>query len=321
VKVLILSSGNRGVITPFVKEQGSCIQKNNIEVDYFLIKGKSYKGYLANLTLLKNKISEFKPDLIHAHYGLTALLANFQRKVPVITTFHGSDIWVYRRNRLLSQIAQILSEHSIIVDPRMLEKLVLPRKATIIPCGVDMETFYPIVKDIAFEKTNLPRDKINLLFSSKFNYYEKNYPLAQKTLEILGDGFNIIELDGYTRTEVSYLLNACEIALMTSISEASPQFIKEAMACNCPTVSTDVGDVKKLIGNTDGCYITTFDPEDVAEKVKMALEFRIKYKQTNGRKRIIELGLDSETVAGKVIEVYKKVLKIDDLKKGFIVNP
>jgi glycosyltransferase involved in cell wall biosynthesis len=108
---------------------------------------------------------------------------------------------------------------------------------------------------------------------------------------------------------------------MTSISEASPQFIKEAMACNCPTVSTDVGDVKKLIGNTDGCYITTFDPEDVAEKVKMALEFRIKYKQTNGRKRIIELGLDSETVAGKVIEVYKKVLKIDDLKKGFIVNP
>src|SRR5450759_1266520 len=105
MKVLILSSGNYGGITAFVREQGLAIQKKGIEIDFFLVKGKSYKGYLGNRSGLNHKISEFKPDLIHAHYGLTALLANLQRKVPVISTFHGSDIWVYKKNRLLSQIA------------------------------------------------------------------------------------------------------------------------------------------------------------------------------------------------------------------------
>ena len=39
-------------------------------------------------------------------------------------------------------------------------------------------------------------------------------------------------------------MNACDVALLTSIHEGSPQFIKEALACNRPIVSTDVGDVR-----------------------------------------------------------------------------
>ena len=35
---------------------------------------------------------DFKPDIIHAHYGLSGLLANLQRSIPVVTTYHGSDI-------------------------------------------------------------------------------------------------------------------------------------------------------------------------------------------------------------------------------------
>ncbi len=77
------------------------------------------------------------------------------------------------------------------------------------------------------------------------------------------------------------------------------------MACKCPIVSTDVGDVKDVIGNTEGCYLTKFDPQDVAEKIKIALEFG---ERTNGRERIIEAGLDSKTIAKRIVGVYRKVL-------------
>lgn len=312
MKVLIISSGNSGNISTFVQEQGSALQKKGIEVDYFPIIGKNYSGYLGNLARIKTKISSFNPDLIHAHFGLSALLANLQRRVPVISTFHGSDIWVYRKNRFFSQIAHLLSTHTIIVDPGMSEYLIFSKRISNIPCGVEDAIFFPVDKHSAIEKMNLSSDKVNILFASKFDYFEKNHKLAIQALHILGEGYNLIELNNYSRPQVNLLLNGCDIILMTSISEGSPQIIKEAMACNCPIVSTDVGDVKKVFGNTKGCFITSFNPADVAEKIKAAVEFRKKTGHTQGRERIIELGLDSESVAGKVIEVYKKVLKIPD---------
>lgn len=104
------------------------------------------------------------------------------------------------------------------------------------------------------------------------------------------------------------MINSSDFLLLTSFREGSPQVIKEAMACNCPIVSTDVGDIKWVIGNTEGCYLTTFDPKVVAEKLKMAIEFAQTKGRTNGRDRIIQLGLDAESVAKKVLEVYQKVL-------------
>lgn len=55
------------------------------------LQGKGINGYFKNLSAQK-KIKEFHPDIIHAHYGLSGLFANLQRKVPVVTTYHGSDI-------------------------------------------------------------------------------------------------------------------------------------------------------------------------------------------------------------------------------------
>lgn len=309
MKILIITSGNNGKISSFVFEQCLAIRKRGIDVDFFMIVGKGYKGYLSNLSMLKKKISLFEPDLIHAHYGLTAFLANLQRKVPVISTFHGSDIWIFKRNRIFSRAAHFLSRRTIIVDARMAKKLKFARKIAVIPCGVDLSMFFNVTKAEAIKKMDLPKDKINVLFSSKFDYYEKNYPLARKALEILGKQFNLIELNNYSRTQVNLLLNGCDIALMTSISEGSPQFIKEAMLCNCPIVSTNVGDVLEVIGNTQGCFITSFEPAEIAEKIKSAVVFRKEFKLTNGRQRIIKLGLDSDTIADKVIDEYQRVLK------------
>jgi teichuronic acid biosynthesis glycosyltransferase TuaC len=112
--------------------------------------------------------------------------------------------------------------------------------------------------------------------------------------------------------ELKYFYSAADLLLLTSFHEGSPNVIKEAMACNCPIVSTNVGDVPEVIGKTEGCFLASFDPIDVAEKMRFALEFAQTKGRTNGRQRIIELGLDSETVSAKIIEVYNKVLNIEN---------
>ena len=45
---------------------------------------------------------------------------------------------------------------------------------------------------------------------------------------------------------------------MTSFTEGSPQFVKEAVACGCPVVSTDVGDVREVIAGVSNCYLSTY---------------------------------------------------------------
>jgi glycosyltransferase involved in cell wall biosynthesis len=98
------------------------------------------------------------------------------------------------------------------------------------------------------------------------------------------------------------LMNACDVMLLTSFSEGSPQFIKEAMACNRPIVSTNVGDVKKIISDTEGCFITGVDAKDVAEKLGFALKFR----RTEGRDHI--LSFENSLIATKILNVYKRIL-------------
>ena len=119
MKVLIVASYNSGSYSPFVKEQTYEIGKLNVTFDFFPLIGKGIKGYLSNRISLQQKIKEFSPDIIHAHYGLSGLLANLQRKVPVITTYHGCDIQARGKNLLLSKIAMQLSVYNIFVSNRI----------------------------------------------------------------------------------------------------------------------------------------------------------------------------------------------------------
>ena len=114
MKVLIVASGNANYLSPFVADQMAALKEKEVEVDYFLIRGKGISGYLNNYKAFLNKLLSFNPDIIHAHYGLSGLFANLQRKKPVITTFHGCDINVPKL-RIISFIADKLSYKSIFI--------------------------------------------------------------------------------------------------------------------------------------------------------------------------------------------------------------
>jgi len=305
MRILIICSRNSGKIASFIQEQGDALSQLGVQIAYFPIEGKGLCGYLKNKKRLLLKINEFMPDLIHAHYGLSGLLANLQRKIPVITTYHGSDI-NNAKILPLSRLNMILSVHNIFVSEKNRLKSNQTRNQSLIPCGVDTNLFKPQDKAKARKILDLNEDKKYILFAGAFANSVKNSALAKSAVSLLNNIF-LIELQGYSREEVGLLLNAVDVVLLTSFTEGSPQIIKEAMACNCPIVSVAVGDVENTIGGTTGCFISTYEPTDIANKLKQALEYE---KRTDGRERILALGLDRETVAKQILSVYKQLCTI-----------
>jgi glycosyltransferase involved in cell wall biosynthesis len=310
--VLIACSGNATDFDfqkhqAFIFDQVEAIKAldTTIEFAYFFIKGKGIKGYLSNLKKLVNSLNNGGFDLIHAHFSLSSLLANLQRKIPVVTTFHGSDINFFT-NRILSGFAEILSKKTIYVSNKSFAKGILKIKGKnyIIPCGINLDIFKPYNQKDCREAIGLDQEIFYILFSSSFDNPVKNYDLLKRALLKLKDlKIEVIELKNYTRVEVAQLMNAVDLCVMTSFSEGSPQFIKEAMACNCPVISTEVGDVKYVIQNTNNCYITQYSPIDLSEKIRKVLE---KDQRTNGRDLIQRF--DNRVIANKVIGVYNDLI-------------
>ena len=306
MRILIVANYNLGRFSPFIVEQIGALRKDGIEVETYGIVGKGYSGYLRNVKGIKRKIHVFLPDLIHAHYGLSGLCANLQRQVPVITTYHGSDIhsggWLLK----LSQLAMKLSAYNIFVSTKMLEMSGYKKgNACIQSCGLDLEIMKEIPRESARKELGLDANQKIGLFSGSFDNPIKNSPLAKAAIERLQD-VKLMELKGYSREEVNLLMNTCDFQLTTSFRESGPLVVKEAMACGTPVVSVDVGDVREVFGNTDGCYIAERNADDIAEKIRMALAFKGK---TKGRQRIINLGLDNELVSKRLVAIYREVLR------------
>jgi len=301
MRVLVVTSGNGSYISPFVLDQANALEKEGVQIEYYFIKGKGIFGYLKNYKLLLSKIREYDPAIIHAHYGFSGLLSAMQRKVPVITTFHACDINV-PRNRFFSKIADKLSSRSIFISNNQ-ARLLNKKDPVVIPCGVDLDVFYPIPKEEARKKLGFSVSEKYILFSSSFDNQVKNFQLAKESVsQISNYKVNFLELKGFSRKEVALYINAADLVLLTSIREGSPQIIKEAMGCNTPIVSVDVGDVKEIISNTNGCHIVKNNTNEIHKKIEAVLSNNNK---TTGRNDI--LNYDNTIIAEKIIKLYAQV--------------
>ena len=295
-------------LLPFIIEQGEAISKCGAEVDYFAIKGNGMLSYFAQRKSLMQKIKEFQPDLIHAHYGLSGITAVLQNKVPVVTTFHNGETLSFSAN-ILSSLFSLRTKFMVYVAQHIYDLAYLKRKKNyiILPCGIDLHECVITDKEISRKELGLLPDKKYILFGGGFDNLRKNYPLLKEGIDLLKrDDIEVLEMKGLSRLQISKILSACDLFALPTKSEGSPQALKEAMACNCPIIATDVADIKHLLGDLDGHYICSFDPNDVAEKVEQALNFN---GRTKGRERIIELGLTNDLVAKKLVEIYEEVLK------------
>lgn len=304
MKVLIVANGKyKNNLPSHVNEQIEALEREGVQIDTFGINRSGLLGYFMESFRLRRIIREYQPDIIHAHYGLSGLCANLQRRVPVVTTYHGSDIhsggWVL----WLSKITMRLSIYNIFVGEKLLDMSGYKgNNAMLIPCGIDLDSIKSIPREKAMKQ--IPLKKPFVLFAGSYDRPVKNAKLAKEAMEKV-HGVDLIELNGYNRNEVTNLMNAASCLLMTSFNEGSPMVIKEAMACGTPIVTVDVGDAKNVIGNTNGCYMAEYNANDIAEKVRRAISFEGK---TNGRSRIEELGLSNELIAKKLAQLYTNLI-------------
>lgn len=307
MRILVVASFNKGRFAPFIVEQVEALKKQGCTIEFFGLQGKGLLGYLRNLPLLKRKIKAFCPDVIHAHYGLSGLLANLQRHVPVVTTYHGSDI---NDKKVLpfSKMAMRLSAWNVFVSRKTLEIAKPKKKYILLPCGIDLSALQLTERAESRRKMGLQDDRKYILFAGAFDIPVKNAPLAKDTVACLQENqAELLELKGYSREEVTLLMCAADAFLMTSLTEGSPQVIKEAMACGCPIVSVDVGDVKERVAGLEGCFVSdSRNPNDLANLIGKAFAFG---RKTDGRKKIVADSLDNRLVAKQLFEIYERVLR------------
>lgn len=335
MKILIIASDKGEHFAPFIEEQIAALEACSVQIIRYGVTGKGIIGYLRELPALRRLIRAERPDIIHAHYGLCGLLANLQRMAPVVTTYHGSDINVPSILRI-SKIAMRLSAHNIFVSARSMSiafrlspfAFRLKKRSTLLPCGVNLpkpwsELQTQWVGQLTLNQwvqSVLSKDVKNVLFAGAFDNAVKDPELAKEVIACYNSAMgnrqwaiddeskrpiNLIELKGYNRDQVNALMYNCDALLMTSKTEGSPQVIKEAMACGCPIVSVDVGDVAERVSGVEGCYVVhTREPKDIAEALQQAIAFEGK---TNGREKIIEMGLSNEQVAKRLVEIYESV--------------
>ena len=302
MKILIVASHNKGYYAPFIEEQAAALKRSGCGIEFFGVTGKGIKGYLAAYPELLKSIRSFDPDIIHAHYGLSGLLANMQRKVPVVTTYHGSDI---NEKSVLpfSRTAMHLSRFNIFVSQRSLEIAKPGKNYVLLPCGVDLNELQLTTKSEARKCLGLAEDRKYVLFAGAFDNSVKNYPLAKDAMSKLPEA-KLIELKGYSRDEVTLLMCAADALLLTSLSEGSPQVVKEALACGCPIVSVDVGDVKEITEGVCGCFVCDRNCEEIANNITAAFKQKSK---TTGRDRIVSCSLSNELIATKLIDLYADI--------------
>jgi len=307
---------------PFLVQYKQHLEKRGVKVDVFHFEGRSNPiNYVKAWFAIRKQPGWHCADILHAHWGQSSFLGLFSKK-PLVITFHGSDLQgiVNRQGKylLLGKILVIFSvwmakraDRNIVVSSS-LQRILAKHGVTsvIIPMGVDLSVFKPMDRIQCRMKLGLDPAKKYILFVSDPTRPEKRFSLAKSAVEMLitktkDTSVELLVVNKKPNNEIPYYLNAGNLLLLSSLHEGAPVILKEALACNLPIVSVDVGDVKERIGNINGCYICPDDsPESIAECLRLGIS---RTSPIEGRHRVMDLSWD--VIANRSIEVYQECLQ------------
>jgi teichuronic acid biosynthesis glycosyltransferase TuaC len=310
VRVLFVCSGNKaGNPKEVVRNQGKALMKQGIDLDFFCTRGSGLSAYLKAIPALRRRLRENPPEIVHAHYSFSGFLAFFAGAKPLIVSLMGSEMYHGQVLRMSVRLfAKFFWNCTIVKTKEIKEKLRL-ENAEVVPNGVDISVFTQYDKKEALEKKFLSSSKTNILFVADPGRPEKNFKLALDAVNMLNEkDIELTPVFNVSCSDLPWFYNASDVLLLTSLWEGSPNVIKEAMACGCPVVSTDVGDVRKVTESVEGTYIASHDTSDISFKLEEAIIFSKTKGKTKGRERIKELQLDSESISQKIMSLYEKVL-------------
>lgn len=312
MRVLVVTNmyptSEQPALGPFVKVQVEALQQAGIEIDVLFVNGlKQRLNYLWGVFRFWWMLLKKRYHIIHAHYAISGFIARLQFFYPVVVTYHGGEVkdhvphWL----RFLARRGPQMFDRIIVVNRQEKEILNHDARVRVIPCGVNLDRFQPIPLAEARRRLGLPMNKLLVLWAGHHWQCEKRFELVEASLRVLKQRCPEAELvfvSGQPHSVIPTYMSACDVLVLTSWSEGSPMVIKEAMACNLPIVSTDVGDVAEVIEGVEGCYLVKPDPADVADKLFRVLQWR---QRTNGRDKIKHLG--SGPIAQRIVTVYNEL--------------
>ena len=312
-------------LLPFVREQGEALRSVGHEVAYHLIEGRGMSAYLTGIAALRRRLLSEQPDVVHAHFGLSGITAVLAvRSLPknkrpkCVVTFHNGET-LTRTVNFCSSLFSLAADHVVYVAEhiRMLSYF-KARRYSILPCGVPMDEL-PVTDYVqARRQLGMQPEKKYILFGGDFANKRKNADLLFAALRMLNrDDVEVLEMKGLSRAECALRMCACDVFALPTHSEGSPQALKEAMACNCPIVATDVADISLLLGQEQGHFLLRnprptkerWDGDrrstaEMADLLQQALAFG---RRTKGRERILQLGLDNTAIAQRLTEIYRQL--------------
>lgn len=271
--------------------------------------------------LLSKFLKDENITIVHQFWGGPAafFMARKAGKIPFVLSLLGSDLMgAYTldgrqkfKGKLLRQFSILAaSQSSSIVVMSAVMKSALPalmqRKTIVLPEGIDVEKFFPI--SIAVARNYLQwslTEKVILFFNNGTGV--KNADLAYKAVDLLKQSLPnvcLLEVKNIAHQELVYYYNSADVLLITSLHEGSNNSLKEALACNCPVVSSNTGDAKERLEKVDpSVVIDGFEPAIYANALLDILQYP---RRSNGEKAVLQLTTDF--IAHQLLDLYKKLV-------------
>jgi glycosyltransferase involved in cell wall biosynthesis len=321
IRVLMITNqwptAERPRAAPFIVRQVDFLRRAGTQVDVFHFKGaKNPFRYLGAWCQVQRHLLRNQYDLIHAQWGQCALLALPKRR-PLIITFRGNDlegiVGGNGKYTLLGWIQTVISKwmaqraDQIVVVSERLGRHFPNRPYWVIPSGLDLELFRPIPSTEARRKLGLPSNKRLILFAAtSIQNPRKRYDLAKAAVDLLRDRFDIelVVAAGVPHSLMPYYMSACDALLLVSMHEGSPNVVKEALACNLPVVSVDVGDVRERLEAVEGCVICA---DCSVDTIASGLEQVLSRKERSDSRDSVD-DLDEMVIAQRVIAIYSQMI-------------
>ncbi len=301
----------------YLVRQVDFLRRAGVDIDVFPFRGaRKPMNYLRAWRQVQARLKQEQFDLVHAQFGQSALLA-WPKHVPLVVTFHGCDIQGVKHpdgsmtlgGRFLQRMCRVIARRAdavILVSERMRRFIPASLPTPIIPTGLDFDKIPTMSREAARQQLGLSLSDRLVLFVGSPTEPVKRYPLAQRAVEVLNRTFaaTLVLGSAMPHRDILVLMNACDALVVTSIQEGSPGVVKEALACNLPIVSLNVGDVPARLKGIAGCEICGDErPETIAASLERVLR---RGERIRGREAVEEL--DERVLAARVIAVYRSVL-------------
>jgi teichuronic acid biosynthesis glycosyltransferase TuaC len=300
----------------FLQLQVESVRKLGTRCEVFVTQeqGAGVLGYLRTALAIRRAVSSGQYDVVHAHYGLTGVSCLLQRQ-PLIVTLHGSDIYgsvdIDGRKTLkgyiewlASRLAARRADVVIAVSARM-AALIPWAKPVVVPVGIDTELFQSMDRAEARSQLGLDPRAHYILFAASVDNPVKRYGLAQETIAIVKRRLPDVELvavSGEHLERMPIWMSAADALLITSLYEGGPMIHREAMACNLPVVSVDVGDVALHVSGVAQSQVVGADASLLADALEAVINSGCR---SDGRARAQVL--DIAATANAINEIYAQL--------------